>query len=303
MVIRNFLFHRVSEERDNLWPPMKPVLFEKIIRLLTRDYHIVSLEGWLQEKNKRHSRKTLATILFDDGYKDNIEYAAPILKKYKCPASFYIVTGCINKNIPTWTYLLDHAMQQARIPSLILDFDQTPEELKKITLTDKPSLRKIKIWMKRLPNAQRVQVLNSILQQCNDVPVPQNKMMSWTDIRHLQQDGFYIGSHSHTHPMLAALEDEKEIKEELGHSASIIQQKLGIAPLTISYPIGSFDERVTRLAAETGYQYGLAVEQRFFQSGRDSLMTIPRVELHQEPSWKVSLRMNGLYNKTRRLWR
>jgi peptidoglycan/xylan/chitin deacetylase (PgdA/CDA1 family) len=303
MVLRNFLFHRVSDERDNLWPPMKPLLFEKIIRLLTRHYHVVSLEEWLQEKHKHPSNKKLATILFDDGYKDNIEYAAPILKKYNCPASFYIVTGCIEKNIPTWTYLLDHALQQTRIHVLTLDFRQTPEELKKIDLTNKPLLRKIKPWMKGVPNALRVRVLNSILHQCHDVPVPQNKMMSWTDIRHLQQDGFYIGSHSHTHPMLAALEDEEEIKEELGHSASIIQQKLGKAPLTISYPIGSFDERVTRLAVEAGYHFGLAVEQDFFQSGRHSLMAIPRVELYQEPPWKVSLRINGLYHKAKRLWR
>jgi peptidoglycan/xylan/chitin deacetylase (PgdA/CDA1 family) len=303
MVVRNFLFHRVSDERDNLWPPMKPLLFEKIIRLLTRDFHVVSLEEWLQEKYKRPSHKKLVTILFDDGYKDNIEYAAPILKKYNCPASFYVVTDCIEKNIPTWTYLLDHALQQTRIPDLVLDFEQTPEELKKIALTDKPLLRKIKPWMKRLPNAQRVQALNSILQQCNDVRTPQNKMMGWKDIHQLQQDGFCIGSHSHTHPMLAALEDEKEIKEELGHSASIIQQKLGKAPLTISYPIGSFDERVTRLAVETGYHFGLAVEQNFFQSGRHSIMAIPRVELYQEPPWKVSLRINGLYHKAKRLWR
>jgi peptidoglycan/xylan/chitin deacetylase (PgdA/CDA1 family) len=303
MVVRNFLFHRVSDERDDLWPPMKPALFERIIRLLTRKYHIVPLEEWLQEKNKHAARKKLVSILFDDGYKDNIEYAAPILKKYNCPASFYIVTGCIDKNIPTWTYLLDHVLQQTRIPVLTLDFSEIPEELKKIALVDKALLRKIKPWMKQLPNGQRVRALDSILQQCTDVPVPENKMMSWSDIRHLQQDGFYIGSHSHTHPMLAALEDEKEIKEELGHSASIIQQKLGRAPLTISYPIGSFDERVIRLAGETGYQFGLAVEQRFFQSGRDPLLAIPRVELYQEPSWKVSLRINGLYHKAKQLWR
>jgi peptidoglycan/xylan/chitin deacetylase (PgdA/CDA1 family) len=303
MVVRNFLFHRVSDERDVLWPPMKPVLFEKIIRLLTKYYHIVPLEEWLQEENKRPAKKKLASILFDDGYKDNIEYAAPILKKYNCPASFYIVTDCINKNIPTWTYLLDYALQQTGIPAISPDISQMPEEFKKISLTDKVLLRKVKPWMKKLPNAQRVQVLNNILRQCDDVPVPHNKMMSWEDIRHLQQAGFCIGSHSHTHPMLAALEDEKEIKEELGLSASIIQQQLGKAPLTISYPIGSFDERVTRLAVETGYHFGLAVEQDFFQSGQHSIMAIPRVELYQEPPWKVSLRINGLYHKTKRLWR
>ncbi|MBK7956947.1 MAG: polysaccharide deacetylase family protein [Bacteroidetes bacterium] len=35
---------------------------------------------------------------FDDGYLDNLEYAAPILAKYKVPASFYVVTDCIDQN-------------------------------------------------------------------------------------------------------------------------------------------------------------------------------------------------------------
>ncbi|TMI73070.1 MAG: polysaccharide deacetylase family protein [Bacteroidetes bacterium] len=302
MVVRNFLFHRVNDERDDLWPPMTPALFEKIIRSLTRTHHVVSLEEWLQEKHSRPAQKKLATVLFDDGYKDNIEYAAPVLKKYNCPASFYVVTDCINKNIPTWTYLLDHALQQTRIPTLHLDHEQTPGNLKEIALTDKALVRKIKPWMKKLANTHRVQVLNSILQQCGDVPLPENKMMSWEDIRLLQQAGFYIGSHSHTHPMLAALEDEKEIKEELSRSAAIITQELGKAPLTISYPIGSFDDRVIRLAGEVGYRFGLAVEQKFFHYGQDPIMTIPRVELYQESWWKLGLRMNGVYQKAKQLW-
>jgi hypothetical protein len=73
-------------------------------------------------------------------------------------------------------------------------------------------------------------------------------------------------------------------------------------PLAISYPIGSFDERVTRLATQAGYKYGLAVEQKFYRYQQDGLMAIPRVELYQEPWWKVSLRLNGVYQKAKQLW-
>ena len=301
MIVRNFLFHRVSDDRDELWPPMTPVLFEKIIRTLTRTYEVVGLEGWLAN-NTAGAGKKLATVLFDDGYKDNIEYAAPILKKYNCPASFYIVTDCINRNIPTWTYLLDHALQQTKIEKLLIKNTSLPLEMQNLDLADKTAVRKLKPLMKQLSNSNRVAVLNSILDQCKDVSLPENKMMSWQDIEQLKNAGFAIGSHSHTHPMLAALEDESEIVSELKLSAEIIEQKLGSMPLTISYPIGSLDERVVRLAGETGYQYGLAVEQRFFKTEQDDTMAIPRVELYQEPWWKVSARMNGVYQKVKQLW-
>ncbi|MEI2824763.1 MAG: polysaccharide deacetylase family protein, partial [Chitinophagaceae bacterium] len=75
------------------------------------------------------SEKKIATVLFDDGYKDNLEMAAPILSKYKCPASFYVVTDCIDRNIPTWTYILDDRFSKTRKEKIELDFDFVPRKI------------------------------------------------------------------------------------------------------------------------------------------------------------------------------
>lgn len=306
MLIRNFLFHRVSDEEDALWPPMKPALFSRIISFLTQHYQVVPLEDFLDDPDSfKASNKSIATVLFDDGYKDNIEYAAPILQKYKCPASFYIVTDCIDRNIPTWTYIIDNVLQQTKQDTLQLPYDFVPERFKSVQLNNQTQsnidFKSLKPWMKSLPNTERLLVTESILLQGADVKTLNNKMMNWEDIRQLSKEGFIIGSHSHTHPLLASLEDESAITSELKISAQKILEQTGHAPQTISYPIGSFDERVTRLSKEQGYKYGLAVEQKFFQypSGK---MTIPRVELYQQPWWKVKLHLTGNYwNSLRRL--
>ena len=111
MIIRNYLFHRVSPIKDELWAPMNPELFEKIIIHLKQKYHIVNLEETYLSDSIIEQSKPLATISFDDGYKDNIEYAAAILNKHKVTASFYVITDCIDKNIPTWTFILDYLFQ------------------------------------------------------------------------------------------------------------------------------------------------------------------------------------------------
>ena len=307
MIIRNFLFHRVSDEVNAMWPPMKPALFSKIINHLTNKFEIVPLEGYLNQPSGFSSKKKLATVLFDDGYKDNIEYAAPILTKFNCPASFYIVTDCINRNVPTWTYIIDDLFQNTKKEFLELSFGFVPDNFKKLSfkLNGSPNqeVKKLKPWMKQLSNAQRVEVLNSVIEQCNDVPVSDNKMMNWDDVRQLDNAGFAIGSHSHTHPMLASLQNESEITDELMLSASIIKKELNKEPLTISYPIGSYDERVIRLSEAAGYQYGLAVEQQFFNKDQNNLYKIPRVELYQEPWWKQQLRISGAYSSLKKLWR
>ena len=306
MVIRNFLFHRVSDEPDAMWSPMKQPLFSRIISHITRKYNVVPLEYYLDDRQAFRDKKNIATVLFDDGYKDNIEFAAPILTKYKCPASFYIVTGCIDKNIPTWTYIVDNTFSKTGRKVVEFDYDFVPERFKKIYI--KPDnitasvIKEFKPWLKRLSNVQRLSILESLAAQCNDAAPAENKMMSWNEVRQLHSSGFIIGSHSHQHPMLASLQSEKEIRDELKTSAQRIKQELGFLPVTISYPIGSYDDRVINLAKQEGYKYGLAVKQHFFRTNKDNFFEIPRVELYQEPWWKVEMRMSGLYSTIKKLW-
>lgn len=306
MVIRNFLFHRVSDETDTLWPPMKPRRFEQIIKFLVKHYQVVPLENYLDDASFFKSSKKIATVLFDDGYKDNIEYAAPILQKYKCPASFYVVTDCIDRNIPTWTYLVDNSLQQTLKTSIGFDFSFVPENFKTIFPGIKNAggnVTKVKPWMKSLGNKERVQILNEILKQCSDVEIPGGKMMNWQDVKQLDTDGFIIGSHSHTHPMLGSLSDNDEIKAELDISFDKIKLHTGKGPLSISYPIGSFDERVKKIAKGCSYKYGLAVKQIFYQVDDKELFEVPRVELYQEPWWKTRIRINGLYSTVKKVWK
>lgn len=305
MLVKTFLFHRVNPaEQDHLWCPMTPSLFEKVIRQLKKSCEVVLLEELLADPGAyRSSGKTPATLAFDDGYKDNIEYAAPILKKYNCPASFYVVTGGIDTDTPTWTYVVDRAIYDTHKASIELPFDFTPAGLRHIALnvgTRKQAVSPLKSWLKMLSNTQRLAAMKAILEQCDDVPHPAGQMMSWSDIRQLQQSGYTIGSHTHSHPMLGALESEQEIQDELSISAGRIKAETGKAPVTISYPINSFDERVIRIAKACGYKYGLAVGQKFFRYNEEQLLSIPRLELYQERWWKTRVRMSGLISRLKK---
>ena len=98
-MIYNFLFHRVNPKRDALWDPMDVHLFDRCIKYISKNFDVRLAEDIYINGLKNTSRKKVATIMFDDGYKDNFEFAAPILKKYGCKASFYVVTNCIEQNI------------------------------------------------------------------------------------------------------------------------------------------------------------------------------------------------------------
>jgi peptidoglycan/xylan/chitin deacetylase (PgdA/CDA1 family) len=300
MIIKNFLFHRVSDEKDQLWPPMPVALFDSLIAYITKRHHVIGLEKYISGNNTQRNGKQPATILFDDGYKDNIEYAVPILQKYHCPASFYVVTDCIDRNIPTWTYIVDYLLQKTRVSSLNLEMEFVPGPFKKNEFSNNADRllfgSRLKPWMKSLSNNERKQVLSRLQESFADVSVLPGKMMNWQELRQMKDAGFMIGSHSVTHPLLASIKDEGELFFELKNSGERIAAELGQFPETISYPIGSYDERVVAASKKAGYKAGLAVKQRFYNTLKDDQFSIPRVELYDEPMWKCKFRISGAYS-------
>ncbi|MFN5417912.1 MAG: polysaccharide deacetylase family protein [Flavobacteriia bacterium] len=302
-MISNFLFHRVSIEKDNLWEPMTPELFEKCIRFISKEYDIHTIEDIIQDKIQA-KRKKLATLSFDDGYKDNIEYGAPILQKYNCRASFYVVTNCINLNKPTWTYIFDFIFQNAIMSSIDIDLDFLPSELRKSSFSgEKDRLHyasKLKPYLKKLKHEERNQILDFLSDRFSEVEIPRI-MMNWEDLNQLKNAGHTIGSHSHTHPMLGSIKNEEISRYELKTSFDLIKQHIGQEPLTISYPIGSCDEIITRQSREIGYKMGLIVDQKVFEKDKMSIFEIPRIELYNESWFKTKLRITNRLERIKKM--
>ena len=295
-MIRNFLFHRVNPKRDQLWDPMDVALFEKCISYISKNFEVVILED-LVESPKLMSKKNMATILFDDGYKDNILYAAPILDKYNCKASFYVVTDCIELNIPTWTYILEYTFKETKRSDLDLDFVFLPEELKVKNLPDQKArmeyVKKLKPVLKTVRHEDRNKVIETVREAYGDVDLPKI-MMDWQDLLALRKAGHYIGSHTLSHSMLGTMTDTNEIKEELELSARAIEKNLGYFPKTISYPAGSYNQASIALSKEIGYSMGLAVKQKSYYPNENDIFEIPRIELYNESWIKTWMRITTL---------
>jgi peptidoglycan/xylan/chitin deacetylase (PgdA/CDA1 family) len=77
--------------------------------------------------------------------------------------------------------------------------------------------------------------------------------MSWSEIKKLDEAGWEIGSHSHTHPYLPTLDDEA-LTTELATSREICSERLGKRCRSLAYPFGAYDDRVVAAARQAGYE-------------------------------------------------
>lgn len=303
-MIRNFLFHRVNPKRDELWDPMDVELFDKCIKYISSKYEVVLFEDLAFDNKMLNSKNKIATIMFDDGYKDNIDFAFPILEKYNIKASFYVVTNCIDNNTPTWTYILDYSFNNTKINGLNIDFEFIPKELHVLMLNTKKKrlsyAKQLKPFLKSLHFEKRQQVLERVSNTYIDVEIPK-LMMNWEDIKKLKNHGHYIGSHTVSHNMLGTMTREADVIKELIDSKRIIEEKIGESPITISYPIGSFTEVTKRLSIKAGYKIGLAVKQSIYNPKEEDLFEVSRIELYNESWWKTKLRISNVLEDLKKI--
>ncbi|UUU20926.1 polysaccharide deacetylase family protein [Streptomyces sp. DSM 40750] len=83
-------------------------------------------------------------------------------------------------------------------------------------------------------------------------------MLDWGQVRELADSGVEIGGHSHTHPQLDMLDDDR-LRFELRRCWQIVADELGTRPVSFAYPYGYSNRRVRVAVRETGFAQSLAV--------------------------------------------
>jgi len=87
------MYHRFGYGQNTL--SVTPENFKRQMAYLKDNcYDVISLDELVEgiRSRKKFSRKAVV-ITIDDGYKDNFVYAYPVLKKYRFPATIFIITS------------------------------------------------------------------------------------------------------------------------------------------------------------------------------------------------------------------
>jgi peptidoglycan/xylan/chitin deacetylase (PgdA/CDA1 family) len=92
------MFHRVNDyDSDCLSVRVK--VFEEMLQMFRNEYNVISLSALIEALTTGQKiKKGSIVITFDDGYRDNFLFAAPLLAKYGLPATFFVVSDYIGSN-------------------------------------------------------------------------------------------------------------------------------------------------------------------------------------------------------------
>ena len=243
-----FLFHGVVQQpryavRNYTGKHMERDRFYRIVERLKHAGSALSMDDVVEHfSSGRQFPPRAFAVTFDDGFENNFSIAAPILKEFSVPATFYITTGFIENNAMSWIDRIEHCLEA--VPAGVLQFawDERPHSF--ATVDDKIRvLQLIRDRVKTDPRIDADEVVEMVCEQCGIAEVrhsaePIDQKMSWKQVARLaDEELFTIGGHSHTHKILSFLSAE-ELNVEITTSIDLIQENVGLRVRHYSYPEG-----------------------------------------------------------------
>src|ERR1043165_858312 len=119
--------HHVRPPRTDAFQPnrlleVSPAFLDDVIRGLRRaDVDIIPLDEMHRRLKEQDFRRRFVCLTFDDGYRDNAQYALPILKKYDVPFAIYIPTSFPDRAGELWWLTLEAAIARVSRLALVMD--------------------------------------------------------------------------------------------------------------------------------------------------------------------------------------
>lgn len=249
------IFHRVLPAPDPLYPDVPWAdEFEAHMQWVRSWFNVMPLAPAIDALFAGRIPSRALAITFDDGYADNEEVAAPILRRLGLSATFFVSTGFLGGGC-MWNDRVIEAIRACTAPAL----DLRPFGLAQHVL-DSPAARRRAIdatlvGIKHLPPTERASVTDAIVAAAGAPPSPP-LMMQPGQVRRLRELGMDVGAHTVSHPILtrlspeAAFEEMSRGKREL---EEILREPVPLFAYPNGVPVQDYGLEHTRMARDCGF--------------------------------------------------
>lgn len=289
------MYHRIlplDDPRARAEEPgmmVTPETFSMHLRELRRHFEFVQLGDWLAARDAGRPLPARAcAVTFDDGWRDNHEFAWPILREQGVPATIFLVSDMVGTPATFWPNRLARLLRAAgdgwqQHPALAwlaaatADVAPAPGDFRE-------ALARCVARCKALPEAELLAHIERGERQLAILPgnTPSD-LMDWAQIGEMASSGLVrFGSHTRNHMRLLPGAEEARLLDEVIGSKSVLEQQLRRPVELFCYPNGDASP-LARSAVEQHYR-GAVTTARGINDRNTPAAALFRVGLHQDVS-------------------
>lgn len=270
--------------------------FEKHLLYFKKHFEIVTVKEQFHSVNT--SGKKRISISFDDGYKNNLIEALPLLEKYEIPVTIFVSGICADdSNELLWmSYImtLKHFYPGQKITLGKYNFVNFWDEQYKISIQN---------VIKQASYDEREMYLNTLIsrydleEKLKEIPRELWELLTSDDIIELNKSKWVeIGSHGYSHYNLGVINSEYS-RLELEKSKILLENILNSKVSMIAYPDGSYNESVKDISDSLGYKEQFAVTYKNIDDVKDERI-ISRFGVSNTTTFESNmLALNMAFNK------
>lgn len=291
------MYHRVlpkdSPARQNEQPGMyvSPETLDLHLTELKRHFELVHLDDWLRHAKEGQPLPRLACALtFDDGWRDNYEFASPVLVKHQAPATIFLVSSYIGTTQRFWpNRLMDLVRAEFASPGSI----EFPPKLR--ALID-PVLGQARqrgfidgevidpiVQQALKVGEEEIRALVEAASAPAAVLAPGGETLDRAEIAALASTGLIrFGSHTSTHFRLDARVSTDVLTAEIAQSRVALQEICHQTIDLFCYPSGVTCDAAVSLARDH-YLGAVTTAFGWYAEGSNPYL-IPRIGVHEDIS-------------------
>jgi peptidoglycan/xylan/chitin deacetylase (PgdA/CDA1 family) len=256
-----FCYHRVAftdEPYASGVLDATPPQFEEQVRLLTKEFDVIT-PGELDDAIRR-GRGRYVLLCFDDGYRDNLDHALPILRRHGARATLFVTTGFIDdRRIAWWDEIawMVGRSEKSELPAG--SWHDATLSLEGST----GATRTLVSAYKQLPPDAAPAFLDELAEATGSGRHDSDARelyLTWDNIRERRDEGWKIGGHTVSHAILGRLPADEQGRE-ISTCKTRLEAELGEPMRCFGYPDGgrdSFNDDTRRLLAESGVEYAFS---------------------------------------------
>jgi peptidoglycan/xylan/chitin deacetylase (PgdA/CDA1 family) len=286
-----FMLHHVRPRREGDFQPNRHLevtpefLRAMLAHLRARAIDVVSMDEVHQRLIERNFSRRFACFTLDDGYRDNREFALPVMREFDAPFTVYVTSDFAQGSGRLWWIALEMALAkaaqiEATIGGVACRLEtSTPS-------TKQAAFNRLHDWLRTLGehDVQREVAALCARHGVDQAAICGGLCMSWDELKAFAQNPLVtIGAHSITHCNLAH-QSEAIAKEELALSRTRIEDALQRPVVHLAYPYGDKNAAGARefaLASAVGYRTAVTTRPGMvFPENADHLTALPRVSLN-----------------------
>lgn len=285
------MLHRVGKPKQSDFSPnnhlnVSPKFLDVLLASLSRsDVDFVDLDEASKRIREGGGRRFVAVTL-DDGYRNNLENAVPIFRKYNVPYTIYVAPGLVDGRAQLWWEDLEQLVDSR--DSLQMDLPGGRREIPMSTLKEKTEAFEflLQYFTSKVDEDEQRRQMRQLceLHSIDCEAHRARSIMNWQELRELSRDPLCtLGAHTIHHFAVARLSKERAAFE-MEESRRLIEIETGARPRHFAYPYGypaAAGERDFELARKAGFSTAVTTRHGVcYGEHVDHLTALPRISLN-----------------------